>query len=82
MDALQIFGLVSLTASLLFYALEERLRWAVLGFAIACALGAVYGFLLKDAWPFGIVEAAWALVALYKWAGWKDKELHDVTAAP
>jgi hypothetical protein len=32
----------------------------------ACALGSVYGF-LQDAWPFGLVEAIWTLVALRRW---------------
>jgi len=73
MDGLQVFGLVSLASGLVFYALEERFRWAVLCFALACALGAVYGFLLPDAWPFGLVEGAWALVAMKKWAGWKTQ---------
>jgi len=29
-------------------------------------LGAVYGF-LQGAWPFGIVETVWALVAARRW---------------
>jgi len=29
-------------------------------------LGSVYGF-LQGAWPFGLVEAIWALVALRRW---------------
>jgi hypothetical protein len=32
----------------------------------ACALGSIYGF-LQGAWPFGVVEAVWALVALRRW---------------
>jgi hypothetical protein len=46
--------------------LEGRSRWWVLGFAGACGLGSVYGF-LQGAWPFGLVEAVWALVALGRW---------------
>jgi hypothetical protein len=34
--------------------------------AAACALGSVYGF-LQGAWPFGLVEAVWAGVAVYHW---------------
>ena len=30
------------------------------------ALGSIYGF-LQGAWPFGLVEAVWALVALRRW---------------
>jgi len=51
---------------LICYALEDRSRWFVLAFAGACALGSVYGF-LQGAWPFGVVEAIWALVALRRW---------------
>ena len=32
----------------------------------ACALGSVYGF-LQGAWPFGLIEAVWSLVALRRW---------------
>jgi hypothetical protein len=49
------------------YALEDRSRWFILGFAGACALGSAFGFLLQGAWPFGIVEAIWVLVALRRW---------------
>jgi hypothetical protein len=48
------------------YAFENRSRWFVLGFALACGLGSVYGF-LQGAWPFGLVESIWALVALRRW---------------
>ena len=41
-------------------------RRLMLGFAGACALGSVYGF-LQGAWPFGGVEAIWSLVALRRW---------------
>jgi hypothetical protein len=51
---------------LVFYALEDRSAWWVLAFAGACALASVYGF-LQGAWPFGVVEAIWALVALRRW---------------
>ena len=66
MDFLTAFGLFAVTAMLLFYALEERSSWYILAFAVACALGSVYGF-LQGAWPFGLVEAIWALVAVRRW---------------
>lgn len=66
MDALTIFGLFAVTAMLVFYALEERSHHAILGFAFACGLGSAYGF-LQGAWPFGVVEAIWAVVALRRW---------------
>jgi len=48
------------------YAFESRSHWFVLAFAGACGLASVYGF-LQGAWPFGVVEAVWALVALRRW---------------
>ncbi len=50
------------------YALEARSHWYILAFAVACGLGSIYGS-LQGAWPFGVVEAIWALVALHRWAG-------------
>jgi hypothetical protein len=66
MDGLSAFGLFAVTAMLICYALEQRSRWFILAFAGSCALGSVYGF-LQGAWPFGLVEAIWALVALRRW---------------
>jgi hypothetical protein len=66
MDTLTGFGLCAVTAMLVTYALEERHRGFILAFAGACALGSVYGF-LQGAWPFGAVEAIWALVAVRRW---------------
>lgn len=66
LDALSLFGLIAVSAMLLFYALEERGHWFVLAFAGACAMGSAYGF-LQGAWPFGLVEAVWALIALKRW---------------
>jgi hypothetical protein len=65
-DGLTLFGLFAVAAMLVCYALERRSPWYVLGFAAACALGSAYGF-LQGAWPFGLVEAAWSLVALRRW---------------
>ena len=67
MDALTAFGLVAVSAMMLCYALEHKSRWYTLGFASACGLGSIYGF-LQGAWPFGVVEAVWMGVALWKWA--------------
>ena len=55
MDALTLFGLVAVTAMLVFYALEDRSHWYILAFAAACGLASAYGF-LQGAWPFGVVE--------------------------
>ena len=66
MDTLSAFGLSAVIAMLVFYALEEESPWFVLAFAGACGLASIYGF-LQGAWPFGLVEAAWLLVALHRW---------------
>jgi len=66
MDSLTLFGLVAVSLMLFFYCLEHRDRVYILGFAGACMLGSAYGF-LQGAWPFGLVEGIWALVALRRW---------------
>ena len=66
MDALTLFGLFAVTLMLVCYALEARSPWFILAFAVSCALGSAYGF-LQGAWPFGVVEAIWSLVALRRW---------------
>ncbi len=66
MIALTWFGLVAVTAMLVTYALEKRSPWFVLAFAASCVMGSVYGF-LQGAWPFGIVEAVWSVVAARRW---------------
>jgi hypothetical protein len=63
---LTVFGLGAVTAMVVTYALEARSSWFILGFAGACALGSVYGF-LQGAWPFGVVEVVWSGVALRRW---------------
>jgi hypothetical protein len=47
------------------YWLEARHRAFVLAFAAACLASSAYGF-LAGAWPFGIVEIAWAAVAFQR----------------
>jgi hypothetical protein len=47
---------------MLMYALERRGRAFVLAFALGCALSSSYGF-LSGAWPFGVVEAIWTVIA-------------------
>jgi hypothetical protein len=66
MTMLTVFGLISVSAMLICYALEERSPWFVLAFAGACGLASAYGF-LAGTWPFGLVEAIWAIVAVGRW---------------
>ncbi|MBN9291252.1 MAG: hypothetical protein J0H36_09090 [Hyphomicrobium denitrificans] len=65
-DALTLFGLFAVSLMLLFYTFEESSSWCIFGFAIACAMGSVYGF-LQGAWPFGLVEGVWTFIALKRW---------------
>ena len=66
MSYLTRFGLIAVSLMLIFYALENKSHWFILGFALSCALGSTYGF-LQGAWPFGLIEGIWALIALRKW---------------
>jgi hypothetical protein len=61
-----LFGLFAVMAMLIFYALEDRNPWFVLAFAGASVLASIHGF-LQGAWPFGVVEAIWAIVAARRW---------------
>jgi dolichyl-phosphate-mannose--protein O-mannosyl transferase len=47
---------------MLMYALERRGAAFVAGFTLGCALSSAYGF-MSGAWPFGVVEAIWCLIA-------------------
>jgi len=66
MDSLTIFGLFTVTALVILYALEDHGHWFVFAFAGACMLASTYGF-LQGAWPFGLIEAIWALIVLRRW---------------
>jgi hypothetical protein len=65
-SVLTLFGVCALTFMMTMYALEHRGHVFVGAFALACALSSIYGF-LSGAWPFGVVEAIWTLVALRRW---------------
>jgi Mg/Co/Ni transporter MgtE len=43
LDGLTLFGLLSLSAMLVFYALEHRSHWLVLAMAGGCIAASVYG---------------------------------------
>ena len=62
MILLTVFGVCALGFMLLMYALERRHPRFVLGFVVGCLLSSVYGF-LAGAWPFGVLEGIWAIVA-------------------
>ena len=63
-----VYGVIAVTFMMVMYALEHRAPAFVLLFALGCALSSCYGF-LSGAWPFGVVEAIWCLIALRRFAG-------------
>lgn len=63
MNAITIYGVLALSFMMLMYALESRGRRFVILFAAGCVLSSVYGF-ASGAWPFGVVEAIWSLIAV------------------
>jgi len=66
LNLLTIFGLVAVSAMVICYAFENRHTSFILAFALSCVLGSIYGF-LQGAWPFGAVEAVWAVIAVRRW---------------
>jgi len=74
MDRLTLLGLFAVTAMLVCYAMEDRSPWLILGFAAACILGSAYGF-IQGAWPFGVVEAVWSVVAVQRWRRTSERQL-------
>jgi hypothetical protein len=63
---LTAFGAAAVAFMMLMYALEHRHRRFLLAFALGCALASAYGF-LAGTWPFGVVEAIWAVIALRRY---------------
>jgi len=66
------FGAIAVTFMMVMYALERRHPGFVLAFAVGCLLSSAYGF-LSGAWPFGVVEVIWAVVAARRYAGVRAK---------
>ena len=66
LDGLTLFGLLSLSAMLVFYAFEHRSHWYVLAMAGACIAASIHGF-LQGAWPFGVLELIWAAIVFKRW---------------
>ncbi|HVT77388.1 MAG TPA: hypothetical protein VHD87_10180 [Acidimicrobiales bacterium] len=65
-----VYGACAVTFMMLMYAFERRGRGFVLAFAVGCLLSSSYGF-LSGAWPFGVVESIWAIIAVRRW--WSAK---------
>ena len=61
-----LYGVVALSFMMAMYALEHRDPRYIAAFAVGCALSSSYGF-LSGAWPFGVVEAIWCVIALRRY---------------
>lgn len=68
---LTVFGLVAVTFMVTMYALERRGRIYIALFAVGCVLSGLYG-VLAGAWPFGLAEIIWALIAWRRFRGGGD----------
>lgn len=65
-SALNILGAADLAVMMMFYALEPKSRSYTLLFGLTCIGSSTYGF-LSGTWPFGVIEAAWTVIALRKY---------------
>ena len=70
------FGAIAVTFMMVMYALERRHPGFVLAFAVGCLLSSAYGF-LSGAWPFGVVEVVWAVVAVRRYLGVRARQQAD-----
>jgi hypothetical protein len=64
---LTAFGAAAVTFMMLMYALERRGRGFIFTFGCGCLLSSAYGF-AAGTWPFGVVEAIWAIIAFNRYA--------------
>jgi hypothetical protein len=70
-----LYGVVALTFMMTMYALEHRDNRFVAAFAVGCLLSSAYGF-LSGAWPFGVVEAIWAVIAARRYLAARPSPTH------
>ena len=63
---LTLYGVLAVSFMMTMYALERRDDRYILGFALGCLLSSAYGF-LSGAWPFGVAEAIWCVIALKRY---------------
>jgi hypothetical protein len=64
---LTIYGVCALSFMMTMYALEQRHAAFIALFAVGCVLSSGYGF-ASGSWPFGVVEAIWAVIAARRFA--------------
>ena len=60
---LTAFGSAAVALMFLMYWWEERSIWFVALFSVGSAAASAYGFLIGS-YPFGVIEALWAVVAM------------------
>jgi hypothetical protein len=70
---LTLLGVAALSFMMLMYALERRGPRFTAAFACGCALSSAYGF-ASGAWPFGVVEAIWTVIAARKYRGLQSSQ--------
>jgi hypothetical protein len=75
---LTVYGVLALVFMMAMYTLERRGTVFIAAFALGCALASSYGF-LSGAWPFGSVEAVWALIAIRRY--WTTRRRTPATAS-
>jgi hypothetical protein len=61
-----IYGVVAVTFMMVMYAGERRDDRFIVAFAVGCLASSAYGF-MSGAWPFGVVEIVWSVVALRRY---------------
>lgn len=67
------FGTFAVTTMMVTYWLEPRSRWFTALFSLGCALSSLYAW-LAGTYPFFVVEAIWAVVALRRFLQRAQKE--------
>ncbi len=63
---LNIYGSIVVTAMMIFYAAESKSVAFTFYFGLMCIGTSAYGF-MAGTWPFGIIEAVWAVIAFRKY---------------
>jgi hypothetical protein len=69
---LTVFGVLSASAMVIAYALENQSPMWIGVFAAACLSTAVYG-VLTEAWIFAILEALWSMIAMQRFVSRRPK---------
>lgn len=63
---IEIIGFAAVCVMVACYAFEHRAPVLTLVFALACAVAAIYAYVIGS-YPFMLAEGIWSIVALRKW---------------